>query len=75
MNFKFLDSQCSINHSKASSLSDDGISSVSWSDIKKGFLLSFLQNPLKSGIFAFHPLCGGCGFRVQSDKVEFVAIQ
>ena len=37
--------------------------------------MSFLQNPLKSGIFAFHPLCGGCGFRVQSDKVEFVAIQ
>jgi hypothetical protein len=36
---------------------------------------SFLQNPLKSGIFAFHPLCGGCGFRVQSDKVEFVAVQ
>jgi len=36
---------------------------------------SFLQNPLKSGIFTFHPLCGGCGFRFQSDKVEFVAIQ
>ena len=38
-------------------------------------LMSFLQNPLKSGIFAFHPLCGGCRFRVKSDKVEFVAIQ
>jgi hypothetical protein len=37
-------SQSSINHCKASSLSDEGISSVSWSDIKKGFSIECFLN-------------------------------
>jgi hypothetical protein len=39
------------------------------------FLFAFFAKPARERFFGFHPLCGGHGFRVQSENVELGAGQ